>query len=102
MLRDNTVYSSSQIVCSGPCLFWGILIGTDGVNNPTVTVYDNTTNSGDEVAPTCEYDATLKGVNGFVLPDSEARYCENGLYIEITCAGTVEVSVLWRLPTWEA
>ena len=86
-----TKLTASAKVADGPALLFGILIGTDGSNNPTITVYDSTTNSGTEAVPTAEYDATALGLNGFA--PGYAKSCKNGIYCEITCAGNVEVSV---------
>ena len=83
--------SASSKVADGPAILCGMLIGTDGSNNPTITVYDSTDNSGTEVVPTAEYDASVIGLNGYA--PGYGKSCKNGIYVEITCAGTVEVSV---------
>jgi hypothetical protein len=80
--------TSSGIVYTGPCIFRGFLLGTDGVNDPTITIYNAVTAAGEEVIPTCSYDASALGLNGVT---GIMQYCENGLYLEITCAGSVEV-----------
>ena len=82
--------TASGLVIAGQAILKGFLIGTDGVNDPTITVFDNTSNSGEEIVPSTAYDASSLGVNGAVgLND----YCEKGIYVEISCAGAVEVSV---------
>ena len=86
-----TKLTASAKVSDGPALLFGMYIGTDGSNNPTVTVYDSTTNSGTEAVPTAEYDATTIGLKGYA--PGYAKSCKNGIYVEITCAGTVEVTV---------
>ena len=83
--------SASSKVADGPAVLLGMLIGTDGSNNPTITLYDSTDNSGTEVVPTAEYDATVIGLNGYA--PGYGKSCKNGIYCEITCAGTVEVSI---------
>lgn len=86
--------SASAAVYTQRCYFRGFLLGMDGVNDPTITVYDNaSTASGDEIIPTNTYDASALGLNGVMFPGL-GRICKNGIYIEITCAGTVEVTPL--------
>ncbi len=85
-----TKITESAIVHTGPCVFRGLLLGTDGVNDPVITVYDGLTNAGHEIVPTCTYDASTLGLNG-VTGITPGVYCEHGIYIEVTCAGTVEV-----------
>jgi len=69
-------------------------VGTDGLNNPTVTIYDNTSAAGNEVVPTAEYDASVLGMNGGL---GVQVLCVNGLYVEISFAGAgaTEVVVYW-------
>ena len=83
--------TASAKVTDGPAILCGMLIGTDGANNPTITVHDSTDNSGTEVVPTAEYDASVIGLNGFV--PGYGKSCKNGIYVAITCAGTVEVTI---------
>ena len=82
--------TSSGIVRTGKCIFHGFLIGTDGVNDPTITVFDNTAASGQEIIPSATYDASQLGLNGVTGIN---MYCANGIYVEITCAGACEVVI---------
>jgi hypothetical protein len=82
--------TASGIVYTGRCIFQGFLLGTDGTNDPVVTIYNNTAASGQEVIPTATYDASALGLNGV---SGIKQYCDMGLYVEITCAGSVEVVV---------
>ena len=84
--------TASGLIYSGPCILHGYLVGTDGTNDPEVTIYDNTAASGNEAIPTCTYDASLLGMNGAT---GMKVLCKNGLYVEITCAGAVEVTVFF-------
>lgn len=92
-----SVKTSSGLVRSGPCIFHGFVLGTDGVNDPAITIFNNAAASGEEVVPTCTYDASALGLNGATGMNI---YCDKGLYVEITCAGAVEVNVMYAaLPT---
>ena len=87
--------TESGIVMAAPGLLLGVLIGMDGTNDPAVTIYDNASAaSGTEVMPSTTFDASAQGLNGFM--PGFAISCINGLYVDITCAGTVEVTVLYR------
>ena len=83
--------TSSQIITSERAVLMGMQLGTDSANDPEITVYDNTAASGTELVPTTTYDASALGLNGLVIPYDKKAY--NGIYIEITCAGTVEVTI---------
>lgn len=84
---------ANQLAYTGRCMFQGFLLGTDGTNDPTITIYDNTTNSGRELVPTTTYDASALGLNGAMIPcELEAN---KGVYAEITCAGACEVVVIF-------
>jgi hypothetical protein len=88
-----TVHTTSGIVYAGKCIFQGFLVGTDGVNDPEIAFYDNASAaSGTKVVPTNTYDASLLGLNGVT---GMHQYCENGLYVNISCAGTCEVIPLY-------
>lgn len=86
--------SSSQAVASVRSILFGLQVGMDAINDPTITVYDGTDNTGNEIVPTTTYDASALGLNGFTA--SYAKKAYNGIYVEISCAGTVEVTVDYR------
>jgi len=94
ILAFPTKMTSSGIVTAKSAELWGVLIGCDGVNDPTITIYNGTDNSGNEIVPTNTYDASILGINGAILPFG--LYAPDGLYVEITCAGAVEVVAMWR------
>jgi len=87
--------STTQIVTDRSCRLMGFLVGTDGTNDPTITMYDGIATSGNEVVPTNTYDASFLGLNGFMIGDVGIK-CDHGLYCEITCAGAVEVVVYYK------
>lgn len=94
--------TSTGSITTKPALYAGFLVGTDSVNDPEITVTDG--NGGDEVVPTATYDASALDLKG-ALEGGHLVYCPNGIYITITCGGTVEVSVRYRdnnlLAGWE-
>jgi len=94
MKIKHTKVTASGIAVTQACDFRGMLIGTDSSNDPEISFYDSQDTSGNEPIPTATYDASVMGLNGVTLPGDGIR-CENGLYVEITCAGNVEVTVFW-------
>ena len=81
---------------TGAYRFHGFVLGTDGANDPTITIEDSdgTKNAG-EIIPTATYDATALGLNGLTgLPD-QGIMCNHGILVTITCAGAVEVTVFY-------
>ena len=62
------------------------MVRTDGSNDVTVNVYDNTTNSGKRLIPedtVIRGDMMLDGV-GYDPP----VFCENGVYVEVSTSGS--------------
>jgi len=81
--------SASGMIFTGESILSHMLLGTDGVNDPTITIYDGTDNTGEEIVPTTTYDSSALGLNGFTL--THVLEFIIGIYVEITCSGTVEV-----------
>lgn len=88
--------SASGVVCAEECFYGGFVLGTDGVNNPTITIYDNAAAaSGTELTPTAEYDATLLGLNGH--EKGKVTIANNGIYFEMNAGGGAhEATVYYR------
>ena len=89
-LAHAILMTASGIVTSKDSYLLGVQIGTDGVNDPTITVYKGTAAvQGNELIPTATYDSAKEGIQGFVGP--YLKGAPSGIYCEITCAGSVEV-----------
>ena len=96
MSNKKVTMSADGVAIYGPCDILGIYIGgMDGTNDSTVSFYDNTSGSGDEVIPTATYDASALGLNGVTCPQ-DGIPCQNGLYIDITSSGTTEVIIIFK------
>lgn len=91
---DSKKVTSSGLIFTGPSVLLGFLLGTDGVNDPAVTIYNGVDNTGQEIVPTCTYDASALGLNGAIF--SYKIKCPAGIYVEIGCKGTVEVICHFR------
>ena len=89
--------TSSVLVKTGYSRIIALLIGTDGTNDPVVTVYDDTSNTaGTEAIPTCTYDASALGLNGAIFGRDGAIECQVGIYVEISNLGTGEVILYYN------
>jgi len=88
--------TASGLVYTGKGFLFSMLIGTDGIIDPIVSVYDYTddTLAATRIIPSITYDASALGLNGVVL--EYAKEFSTGLYVKIVCAGTCEVIVDWR------
>lgn len=90
-IAKQTKVTSSAKITDGPAILFGVLVGTDETNDAVVTVFASTSNAGTEAMPTTKFDASALGLNGFTL--GYGKSCPAGIYVEITCAGTCEVTV---------
>ena len=92
--------SAATTVITGAASFGGVLIGTDGANDPEITVYDNTEAALVEILPTTVYDASALGLNGAMIP--HPIHCSIGIHVTVTAdgggafGGVAEVTVLYR------
>jgi hypothetical protein len=72
----------------------GFLITPDGTNAVTITFYDNASAaSGTQLTPDMTF-AGDGGTQGITFP--AYVQCKNGIYADITTAGTVEYTVYYR------
>lgn len=95
-MKTKKINDASALAVTGKCRFYGYLVGVDGTNDPTVSIYDSITAAGTEVAPTTTYDSSALGLNGFMIGNSYVE-CDNGIYVEITLgAGAVEIIVYYE------
>lgn len=77
--------TASGMIYTGKCVLFDILIGMDGTNDPTISVFDGTDSTGEEKLPTNTYDASALGLNGVIW--HFARKMETGIYVLIAIGG---------------
>lgn len=75
--------TADGILHNGPTRLAGVQVITDGTNNATVILYDNTAASGTKVYEGGAVGADLSKLDAFDVPVK----CENGLYLDITGTG---------------
>lgn len=83
--------TGTHVVCSDKCIVTGLLIATDGTNNPTVAVHDGSTGSDPTVIPSTAYDASSLGLHGAMY--HYAVYCKKGCALVISGSGSREVTI---------
>ena len=88
----HSTKTSSALVTSGSGLYHGIKVNTDGTNAATITIYDNTEESGSTVDPQTVY-VTSSTIRVQASGSNPPRRYYNGLYVSISCSGTVSVTV---------
>jgi hypothetical protein len=75
----------------------GLIVNTDGTNDVTITLYDNTSASGTKIISTIIIPTSATNrifVIGF--DDDDIQY-HTGIYVDITCAGTVTYDVTFKI-----
>ena len=92
---ESSYVTASGIIFSGRGLVYDVLIGTDGTNDPIITIYNglNATNTK-EILPTATYDASALGMNGYTT--SLGSKVTDGCYSAISCVGACEVIIKWE------
>jgi hypothetical protein len=95
-VTQSTEITSSAAVYTLPGLFHGVVVVTDGSNAVTVSVYDNASSAaGAELIPTwvVTTSATDRIQSYGIWPPVKF---DNGIYLELTCAGTVSAMVYYE------
>ncbi len=77
--------SASGIAFTGACVFYGIVIRTDGSNDVTFSIYKNTAASGDKLIPE---DVIVNGATKiFTYGLDPGIWCTTGIYVKTAVAG---------------
>lgn len=93
--REFVFYStktSSALITTGSGYYHGIKVNTDGTNAATIVVYDNTAGSGTAIDPSTVY-VTSATMRVQASGSNPPRRYYTGLYLSITCSGTVSVTL---------
>lgn len=88
------VLTGDGVVHGAPCIVGAVVIGTDGVNNVTVDLYDNASAaSGNRIIPQFVQVAANARYGGII--EDEGVVCKNGAYIAIS-GSNAEVCVRYK------
>lgn len=88
--------TESTLIHTGPGFLFSMLIGTDTINDPVVSIHDalNGDTAANEIIPSNTYDASVLGINGLVL--HFAKHFSTGLYVKIANMGSGSVIADYR------
>ncbi len=88
------VLTGNAVAHGAPVIFGGVVIGTNGVNNVTVDLYDNASAaSGKRIIPQFVQVAANARYGGTI--EDEGVVCNNGIYAAIAGTGA-EVCVRYK------
>jgi hypothetical protein len=91
--RKTSPASASAAAVTGNCIFYGIMVRTDGTNNVTLNLYDNTGASGTLILPSSlVIDGSARIAS---IGDDSGLPITNGIYVDVTCAGTCSYQVYY-------
>ena len=82
----------SSVLINQKCTVRHLLVQCDGTNDPTITIRDNSSASGDPIIPAVAYDASMLGLNG--VRDLRIPI-DTSLHVVITCAGAAKLFVYY-------
>ena len=95
MAGTSDIETDDKLIYTGKGLLGGIVLVLDGTNSVTVSIYDGTSSSGRALTPPMIFttsSTTRIGAFGIDPPES----FKDGLYIDITTAGTVSYIVYYE------
>ncbi len=78
--------TASALIVSGPCVLHGIVVKTDGTNDVTLTIYDNTSAAG--TTKLLPASTVVDGANTpWAAGTTPPALMANGIYVSISVAG---------------
>lgn len=90
--KSTGLLTADGLILNGRAVLAGVHIVTDGTNDVTLVLYDNTSAAGKEV-----FKQKVTGTDDsipYTLPDGGIR-CDNGVYADITGTGA-EFIIFYR------
>lgn len=90
---DYAKKTASGAISSGPCFFYGYLVGMDGVNDVRASFHDGADQNATEVVPSNTYDASALNANGALW--SVPVYCQTGLYLYVESGSNYEITAYY-------
>ena len=94
-IKATNDLTADAAAVSGRCNLHGLWFATDGTNAVTVNIYDNTTATGNTIIPESIISTTSAGQIA-VMDFNPPLLMENGVYVDITTAGTVTFKVYYE------
>jgi len=94
-MLQSTEKTADAAIDTGAGYFYGMILATDGTNAVTVDIYDNTSASGTVLVPTFVITTSATDRVRSLSFDPPVAY-NNGVYVDITCAGTMSFVGYYR------
>ena len=92
----SAVKTGDAAIKSSPGYFFGILVATDGTNDVTIQIYDNTSGSGTKLLPDSLVITTGSSDRWEQISFNPPLPFSTGLYVDVTTSGTVNYIVYYR------
>lgn len=97
LARSSDEKNGSAQIVTGRGFFTGLLVATDGANAVTVAVYDsNDGAAGKKLMPAMVITTSATDRVQYIGFDAKEVPFFNGVYVSITCAGTVGYVVYYE------
>lgn len=75
------------------CIYYGISVKPDGINDVVLNIYDSLDASGDRLLPS---EISIPAASRLTSFMSQAGlWCYNGIYVDVTCSGIYEYQVYY-------
>ena len=95
-VQHSTEKTADALIDTGKGTFHGILVTTDGTNAVTVEIYDGLVAAGGtQLIATWEITTSSTNRGASLSMDPPVKY-DTGLFIDITCSGTVQYMVYYE------
>ena len=95
MAETSDIETGDKLIYTGKGLLGGIVLVLDGTNSVTVSIYDGTSSSGRALTPPMIFTtSSTTRIGAFGIDPSESF--KDGLYVDITTAGTVSYIVYYE------
>lgn len=85
----STPATASALIKTGPGTIYGVIVQTDGANNCTFTLYDNTAASGTAILPSST--VVLAAARLWAVSMDPPRSVINGIYMSVGANCTYQV-----------
>jgi hypothetical protein len=96
-MENTTTQTADAATLTGTGYLYGFVFDTDGTNDVTFDIYDNTSGSGTKLVPTT-IEVTTSSTNRISTLSFEPPLAFNtGVYVDLTTAGAVGYMVYYRM-----
>jgi len=87
--------TADALIDTGQGVITGMMVVTDGTNDVTVDIYNNTSATGTKLIPTWTVTTSTSNRYATISFGENGEDYSTGLYVDITCLGTVSYMVYY-------